>query len=159
MRRNAVRKKFIFWDEAEVIPSYFRWNLSFSKRFSAKLFDSNRCSNIRKHTSQFITKFCAFFLDKVAPVLEFTDNLPNNSNVNVQKIRWTSSETAKFKCFVDSETNSIPCGSGRRGSWTSPELSDGVHTFKVFGTDENGNVGETIQHTWKIGKMMKLACI
>ena len=73
-------------------------------------------------------------------------------NKNKQRFTWTSSEYAKFRCFIDSETQSEPCGSGNGGSWTSNELNDGEHTFGVFGTDEHGNQGPVIRHTWNIGK-------
>ena len=49
----------------------------------------------------------------------------------------------------------VPCGSGRVGRWKSNELGDGPHTFGVYGTDDNGNQGPTIQHTWRIGKLQK----
>ena len=85
-------------------------------------------------------------------MLNFTGTLPDNVNNNNQKFSWTSSEYAQFTCFIDSETQPFPCGSGKRGSWTSSELLDGSHTFRVFGTDTYGNQGPVIQHTWDIGR-------
>ncbi|XP_028410633.1 uncharacterized protein LOC114533322 [Dendronephthya gigantea] len=89
-------------------------------------------------------------IDNVAPILRFTGELPNNVNKNKQRFSWTSSEYARFRCFIDSEVQSESCGSGNGGSWTSNELTDGEHTFGVFGTDEHGNQGPVIRHTWKI---------
>ncbi len=90
-------------------------------------------------------------LDNTAPVLRFSGRLPDNVNNNKQKFSWISSEYAKFSCYIDSETQPIPCGRGNRGSWTSSELLDGPHTFRVFGTDAYGNQGPVIQHAWDIG--------
>ena len=97
-------------------------------------------------------------VDTISPVLNFTGTLPDNVNNNNQKFSWTSSEYAQFTCFIDSETQHFPCGSGKRGSWTSSELLDGSHTFRVFGTDTYGNQGPVIQHTWDIGRHFVFFC-
>lgn len=92
-------------------------------------------------------------LDNVGPALKFTGKLPDDvMNKNQQTFSWTSSEYAKFTCYIDSDTNSVPCGNSKKGSWTSNELDDGPHRFTVLGTDPHGNQGPPIQHTWDIGK-------
>ena len=98
-----------------------------------------------------ISLYDDIFLDNTAPVLKFTGDLPDNINNNKQRFTWSSSEYARFNCYIDTEDQPIKCGSGRRGSWTSNELADGQHTFRVRGTDEYGNEGSVIQHTWDIG--------
>ena len=87
--------------------------------------------------------------------MRFVGNLPDRTNSKNQRFNWVSSESATFKCSIDSP-DFTPCGSGSRGSKRLSNLDDGSHTFRVQAMDKHGNQGPVAQRTWKIGKVLWL---
>ena len=84
--------------------------------------------------------------------MTLTGKPPQHSTYNTDSFFWTSDETASYECAIDVVETGQPCGKGKEGSWKTPTLSEGEHTFYLFATDINGNKAEPLKYTWKIGK-------
>ena len=97
--------------------------------------------------------------DTKVPVVKLIGTPPKKSTYPTGSFIWTSDETASFECAIDVVETGQDCGSGKTANWMTPELSEGEHTFYLFATDSNGNVGEPIKYTWKIGKYYRYRII
>ena len=93
-----------------------------------------------------------FGSDTKVPNVELIGTPPPESSDTMGSFFWTSDEKATYECAVDVVERSVDCGTGTRGRWDSPDLEEGEHTFYLFSTDENGNKGEPVRYTWKVGK-------
>ena len=67
------------------------------------------------------------------------------------RVSWISSENADFECSLDGG-DFEKCGSGFSGLWTGKNIPDGNHVFSVRGRDKNGNLGESTEFEWTVGK-------
>ena len=93
-----------------------------------------------------------FVSDTSGPVLTFAPNLATQS-LGSPWFNWTSDETAvRFLCALDDQSNWEFCGSGKTGVWQKYNVPDGKHRLFVQGTDDLGNTGPTIRHTFGVGK-------
>ena len=79
------------------------------------------------------------------------DSFPSLTREKVSVFRWTSSEEVSFKCGIDDPTRFVDCGSGRTGTWPTPQLRDGQHTFYLVALDTVGNKA-SLQKTFTVGK-------
>ena len=83
-------------------------------------------------------------VDTVAPAVPVMSNLPPaRTNQTAPQITFAGEHLATFECSLDSPTFA-PC--------TSPRLlsagATGSHTFKVRQTDQAGNAGPEVSHSW-----------
>jgi len=83
-------------------------------------------------------------VDTVAPAVPAMSNLPAaRTNQTAPQITFTGEPLATFECALDSPTFT---------SCTSPRLlsagATGSHTFKVRQTDQAGNAGPEVSHSW-----------
>ncbi len=93
------------------------------------------------------------FLDTTGPRLSFPSNLPKHT-LSSPWFNWTSDETAdRFLCSLDGQFNWEICGSGKKGVWQKYNVPDGKHELFVQGTDDLGNTGPKISHTFTVGKL------
>lgn len=81
---------------------------------------------------------------------------PARSTYDTGSFFWVSDEEAVYECAIDLAESGTKCGSGVRGNWNSPQLSDGTHTFYIFATDRNGNQANPVEYKWEIGKQAAL---
>ena len=91
-----------------------------------------------------------------APVLKITSTNPSVTNNPKQRITWSSNEDADFECRLDGQV--VDCGSGTTGTYTTPDLRDGQHTFSVNAVDDVGNKGIPKVVTWTTGKRSYKKC-
>ncbi|CAB3983302.1 Hypothetical predicted protein [Paramuricea clavata] len=87
--------------------------------------------------------------DTEAPVISLTSNTPSETNIPRQIITWDSNEPATFQCTLDGQ--SVNCGGGTSGIYTTPNLPDGKHTFTVKAVDGLGNTGTPKVVSWSTG--------
>ena len=92
-----------------------------------------------------------FCPDATAPVLTFTQ-APTKTNGS-PRFTWISTEIADFECSLDNRRFES-CGKGKTGQWFKQNVRNGIHIFKVRGTDDAGNVGTTVSHRWTVGKVL-----
>lgn len=94
-------------------------------------------------------------VDGMAPVVSIDSAPANPSNDPSPSFTFFADEPAvTFACKLDDEAFAS-CASPR--SYTA--LADGEHTFQLRGTDEAGNAGPTVTHTWTIGTVAPLTTI
>jgi Big-like domain-containing protein len=82
-----------------------------------------------------------FTIDRSPPDTQIDDGPPDNGTTNdfTPTFAFSSSDAqATFECQIDSGVHTS-CGS----PFTTPELSNGTHTFSVFAKDVAGNVDQT----------------
>ena len=65
--------------------------------------------------------------------------------------KWTSEE-ATFECALDLKSAATPCGRGTTGQKRLFNLPIGTRVFYVRGTDNAGNVGQFVPHSWSVGE-------
>ena len=99
-------------------------------------------------------------VDGTPPLRPVIDARPGNPDGNrTTTFTFHDSEPVTFHCQVDGNPV-VTCGSGSStGSYTTPSLSDGVHTFSVNATDAAGNTSETETFTWTIDTVNPLVTI
>lgn len=84
--------------------------------------------------------------DATPPTTTITSGPNGLTNSNSASFAFTANESATFQCSLDGATPSA-CTSPR----TYTNLSDGNHSFRVFGTDSAGNVENPgPQRTWTV---------
>jgi large repetitive protein len=94
-------------------------------------------------------------VDGTAPVVSIDSAPANPSNDPSPTFSFSADEPGiTYACRLDDATFSS-CASPRSYSG----LADGEHTFRVRATDEAGNVGPTVTHTWTIGTVAPLTTI
>ena len=94
---------------------------------------------------------CLFFhLDTLAPSVFLTNSVPPRTRNPKVTFAWTSSEDSKYECKIDGKP--FDCGSGSQGSYTTPELPDGKHTFSLNTVDNVGNKGTPQVVNWETGR-------
>lgn len=55
-------------------------------------------------------------------------------------------------CLLDGVE--VPCGNGTTGEYTTPDLSDGRHSFSVSSVDPLGNKGRPVTAEWETGEQL-----
>ena len=90
-------------------------------------------------------------LDTRPPVVTIKP-LPSITNEKVITIRWTSNEFANYRCAVDDINNAVNCGSGLQGTWRTPVMRDGEHTFYLLARDSAGNRATSVSQIWRVGE-------
>ena len=93
-------------------------------------------------------------LDTHGPKVYLTRSVRPKTNVPVQIFQWTSSEPSEFECKLDGKV--VPCNpvgrSRQRGSFQTPNLPDGKHSFSISAVDDHGNKGEPKVVNWDLGR-------
>ena len=92
---------------------------------------------------------CSFCPDTQASRIFLTDSVPKKTKSTVASFAWTSSEPSKYECKLDGKP--VNCGRGSRGTYSTPELPDGKHTFSLNTVDNVGNKGKPEVVNWEIG--------
>ena len=93
-----------------------------------------------------------FTIDVIPPIASITRKPPEISNQEFFRFRFSCNEICTFQCQFreDSDDTGVaifPCNSGR---YSSPSLSHGkLYRFSVTATDQVGNIGEPVSHTWE----------
>ena len=90
-------------------------------------------------------------LDTRSPVVTIQP-FPSLTKEKVIAIRWTSNEFANYRCAVDDINNAVNCGSGEEGTWRTPVMRDGEHTFYLLAEDTAGNRARTATRKWRVGE-------
>ena len=67
-------------------------------------------------------------------------------------IRWRANENSVYQCAVDDITKAVNCGSGRLGTWRTPPITYGEHTFYLLAKDNVGNIAEILSRKWTAGE-------
>ena len=100
----------------------------------------------------------AFTVDVILPIASITRNPAEFSNLQSFRFQFRCNEICTFQCQFheggndeggngEPEVYAFPCNSGR---YTTPSLSHGKqYTFSVTATDQVGNTGESVSHTWE----------
>ena len=88
-----------------------------------------------------------FFIDATAPVVTITSG-PIGSTVSTgTSLSFVVDDaTATVECRLDGAAWIVPCASPA----VYAALDDGLHTFEVRATDENGLVGGIVSRTWSV---------
>ena len=63
---------------------------------------------------------------------------------------WSSNEPGTFVCLLDGVE--VSCCKGTTGDYTTPDLSDGKHSFSVSSVDPLGNKGRPVTVEWETGE-------
>ena len=93
-----------------------------------------------------------FTIDDTPPFPFFIRTPTEFSNKESFHFRFSCNENCMFQCQFhddssDNEAVSFPCNSG---DYITPLLSHGRHyLFSVTATDEAGNIGEPVSHSWE----------
>ena len=100
----------------------------------------------------------AFTVDVILPIASITRHPAEFSNLQSFRFQFRCNEICTFQCQFheggndeggndEPEVNAFSCNSGR---YTTPSLSHGKqYTFSVTATDQVGNTGESVSHTWE----------
>ena len=90
------------------------------------------------------------FSDTRGPRVEITNSIPGETNNVNMRITWSSDERANFVCLLDDVKTA--CGDGSTGDYTTPDLTDGKHSFTVSSVDPLGNEGRPVTVEWNTGE-------
>jgi large repetitive protein len=87
----------------------------------------------------------SWMVDATKPTTTITSYPPNPTSLDTATFTFTSSESnVTFTCQLDANA---------AATCTSPTTYTGItvaqHTFKVYATDQAGNVGTTVSYTWR----------
>ena len=90
------------------------------------------------------------FSDTQGPRVQLTNSTPRATNNPKTRITWSSNEPGTFVCLLDGVE--VSCGKGTTGDYTTPDLSDGKHSFSVSSVDPLGNKGRPVTVEWETGE-------
>ncbi len=91
------------------------------------------------------TQSRSWTVDATPPTVTFGTVPGNPTKTTADAFSWSVSESATVTCQVDTGSQ-VPCPSG---SYTTPTLGEGPHTFTVRATDAAMNTGSAV-YSWKI---------
>lgn len=99
-------------------------------------------------------------VDSTPPAKPVIQHSPGNPDGHSSwTFTYSDSEPVTFHCQVDALAVET-CGvNSNSGSYTTPTLSDGSHTFRVYATDAAGNTGDAESFTWTIDTVSPLVTI
>ena len=81
---------------------------------------------------------------------EMFSDTPRATNNSKTRITWSSNEPGTFVCLL--EGVGVSCSNGTTGDYTTPDLSDGKHSFSVSSVDPLGNKGRPVTVEWETGE-------
>ena len=91
------------------------------------------------------TQSHSWTVDATPPTVTFGTVPGNPTKTTADAFSWSVSEAATVTCQVDAGSQ-VPCPSG---SYTTPTLGEGPHTFTVRATDAATNTGSVV-YSWTI---------
>ena len=102
----------------------------------------------------------SWVVDTIEPATPVIGDHPGNFDGHRSTtFTFSDSEPVTFHCQVDARPVDT-CGTGSNtGSYTTPNLSDGQHTFRVYATDAVGNTSPSSEFSWTIDTVSPLVTI